>query len=73
MPPTLLNLPFELQARIVQMVAWQEEARLKRLGHITRWQRKAARQATGDGLANVALVCKEINLVAARFLFQVDF
>lgn len=73
MAPTLLSLPTELKVRIVQMFARQEDAWLVRHGDITREQRKLARQATGDGLGNVALVCKELNSLAAQFLFQVSF
>ncbi|KAL8293420.1 hypothetical protein RQP46_000121 [Phenoliferia psychrophenolica] len=52
------------------MVALQEEAWLAREGEDTPAKRKAARSATGDGLATVALVCKELNQLAAQFLFQ---
>ncbi|KAL8293300.1 hypothetical protein RQP46_000001 [Phenoliferia psychrophenolica] len=72
MPPTLLALPTEVKAVIMQMVAWQEDSRMLRKGYTTRKSRKAARAASGGGagLGAVAMVCKDLNQIAAQFLFQ---
>ncbi|KAL8276837.1 hypothetical protein RQP46_010768 [Phenoliferia psychrophenolica] len=70
MPRSLLALPTETKLHIVQLVAWQEEAFLLRKGFTTRESRKAAREVMRGSLGTVALVCKELNQIAAQFLFQ---
>ena len=75
----LLALPPSIKRRVVQLIAWQDEAYHSRIAriklpHITEddaWSMEA--QGGGEALSAVALVNKELRALAAEHQFKVRF
>lgn len=72
MPPTLLSLPTEVKARVVELVPQQDQNRLERTDCDGTDERLEERQEETTGLEMLARVCKELHDLAARRLFEVS-